>query len=63
MIFVWLLLKPLLSILSDIIRPIIIIGLLVFLDITLNLGFTDSIITMAESWFRGYFVDNLGGFL
>lgn len=55
MIFIWLLLSPLFKLVTDFVRPIAIIAVAIFVDIQLNLGLTDMVIEMIESWLANYF--------
>lgn len=63
MIYIWLLIDPIVSLLEDIIKPILIIGILIFIDITLNLGITDAIVEIAEGYARDYFANNWSNML
>lgn len=47
MMFIYVLLRPLISIAMDFIKPLLILGVLVMLDIALGIGITNTVIQTA----------------
>ncbi|AAQ13820.1 hypothetical protein [His2 virus] len=63
MMFVWLLLGPVISLITDLVKPIVIIGVAIVIDVQFQLGITDSLVTIAEQQLQQYVANNWAGLL
>lgn len=62
MIFIWLLVGPVIDILESFVKPIAIIIAVIAVDHMLQLGLTNFVIELIESWLVNYFKSNWGNF-
>ncbi|QSJ05052.1 hypothetical protein HdyHp2_160 [Haloarcula virus Hardyhisp2] len=63
MMFVWLLLGPVISLITDLVKPIVIISVAIVIDVQFQLGITDSLVTLAEQQLQQYVANNWTGLL